>query len=108
MDFWLGFFLGFYIPLAFYVLLCFCRNVVYFRYPLKAKVYCIGDNDVIYFCEAVGCGYHEDDGQFYYHFLSCDHPDIGWAYSDQEIYTEVFYTHRGAEKALKKRKTSNG
>lgn len=107
MDFWIGFFLGFYIPLAIYVLLCFTRNVVYIPYSLKNKVYCIGDDNVIYLCEAVGCGYHEDDGQFYYHFLCCTDHDIGWAYSKQELYTEVFYTHSGAEKALKKRNISD-
>lgn len=112
MDCFYGLLLAVFLAGFFNTLLDIFGFSVVFKYPLKSKVYCIGSDNIIYHCEVVGCGYHEDDEsygcrEFCYHFWSLDNDDIGWAYTESEVRTEVFWTHRGAEKALKKRSKSD-
>ena len=91
-----------------YLTLFVTKNIIFFEYALGSKVYCIGSDHIIYFCEAVGCGYHEDDHEFYFHFDICDYSIDGWSYTYDELSKYVFKTHKAAEKALEKIKRKEG
>ncbi len=110
MDFWFGYLYVFFLPAFAFFLANIVGVVVTFRFPLKSKVYCIGNDDIIYLCEVFGCGYHEgddEDNEFYYHFVCCTNSEIGWAYTEDEVSKNVFYTYAKAERALKKRSKSD-
>lgn len=107
MDFWIGFLFCFSLY-SLGVVGCAVFNLIdIYPYPLRSRVYVIGSDDIIYECYFLGGDIDHEDGNFYYHFLSCDDFEIGWALFREEIATDSFVSYRRAEKALKKRNISD-